>query len=396
MAPKNIEGRESEFDALKDIPGMDPAKIMQQLAGGSGEPKPGEPKPGDPPPVITPKPGEQPKPGEPGSDAAATDILKEIFSDQFTTVEDLKKADIPNKLKELETLRQQNQTLLSEKEELTGKLNVKPKSNFVNDDIALYNEFVRHTGIKSFDVFNKIQSADVANINYMDALVLQRMIENPDLAGQETRVRKYLEKKYNVDPEIITDPEELEENKIGLAEDGARARTKLSELKGKVKIPEPDSNDSGASPKWTPEKETEAKKGWGTVNETMGTTLANIGIPMKGMKEPIVNFVIPEEAKKAMVAKAIDYAVSNRMEINQDNMKVVAKFMYSEYILQHLDQISHSIFEKARSLTQEEILKLYHNPTPLGGGDHPDNLKSDVLDDDAKRDKILQAEMGRH
>jgi hypothetical protein len=416
MGKTNFEGRESEFDALKDIDGLDPNKIMQQVAGagagagagnegnggagagaggagGGGSSEGGGAGAGAGAGAAAGAGAS--KSGEPGSDTAATGILKEIFSDQFTTVEDLKKADIPGKLKELETLRQQNQTLTSERDELTGKLNTKPKHNFVNDDIALYNEFVRHSGIKSFDVFNKIQGAEVANMAYMDALVLQRMIENPELAGQDTRVRKYLEKKYNVDPETVTDPEELAENQIGLAEDGARAKQKLVELKGKLKLPEPDSNDQGGAPKWTPEKESEAKKGWGTVNETMGTTLANIGIPMKGMKEPIVNFIIPEEAKKAMITKAIDYAVSNRMEINQANMTAVAKFMYSEYILQHLDQISHSIFEKARSMTQEEILKVYHNPTPLGGGDHPAGGKGELPDDEAKRQKVLDAEMGR-
>jgi hypothetical protein len=401
---KGTEGRQEEINALMDIPGTNPEDIMAQVTGKKpddpkpGDPQPGDPKPGDPQPGD-PKPGDpkpgDPKPGEPSPEIAATGILKEIFGDQFSTIDELKKSNIPVRLKEIETLRQQNEALLNEKTELTSKLGAKPKHNFANDDIALYNEFVKTTGIKNFDVFNKINVAEVANMDYMNALVLQRMIENPELAGQEVRVRKYLEKKYNVDPAQITDPEELEENKIGLAEDGARAKTKLVELKGKLKLPEPDSDDPGAAPKWSPEKETAIKTGWGQVSETMGTQLATIGIPMKGMNEPIVNFAIPEEARKAMMTDAVNFAVSNRMEINKDTMTKVAKFMYSEYLLQNLGEIAHSIFEKARSMTQEELLEKYHNPSGIGGDGKPPVSKSDVLDDDAKRKKALDAEMGR-
>jgi hypothetical protein len=399
MAKKNIEGRQEEYEALKGIPGMDPEDILRQLNGENKPPvtppTPGTlPTPGTVPPIPAGIPP-VPKSGEPAPLADATGILKEIFGDQFTSVEDVKKANIVGKLKEYDTLREQNQTLSREKEELTGKLSTKPKNNFANDDIALYNEFFKATNIKSFDVFNQLNGADVANMDYMNALVLQRMIDNPTLAGQDARVRKYIEKKYNVDPEQITDEEELEVNKIGLAEDGARAKQKLLELKGKLKLPEPEPELPGASLKWTPEIEAKNKTAWGTVSDSMGTQLAAIGIPMKGTKEPIVNFAIPEEARKAIVKNAADYAVSNRMEVDKDNITAVAKYMYSELILQNLDQIAHSIFEKARSMTQEEALKLYHNPSPLGGDNVPPANRGDVLDDDAKRQKVLDAEMGR-
>ena len=100
------------------------------------------------------------------------------------------------------------------------KLKAKPKHNFANDDIAKFNEFVRETGIKDVGVFNKINGTDVANMNDMDALVMQHIIENPTLAGKEPQVRKYFETKYNVDPAKVTagelTQEELETNLIGV------------------------------------------------------------------------------------------------------------------------------------------------------------------------------------
>jgi hypothetical protein len=120
---------------------------------------------------------------------------------------------------------------------LSSKLSAKPKTSFANDDVALFNEFVRNTGIKSFDIFSRLNGADMANIDDMDAIVLSRLVLNPELAKKEPQLRKHIEKTYNVDPESVEE-DELEINKIGLAEEGYKAKMKLQELKGKLKIPE--------------------------------------------------------------------------------------------------------------------------------------------------------------
>jgi hypothetical protein len=237
---------------------------------------------------------------------------------------------------------------------------------------------VRDTGIKDVVVFNRINGADVANMDDMDALVLQHIIENPTLAGKELQVRKYFERKYNVDSKKVEEGEltqdELETNLIGITSDGGKAKMKLAELKGKIRMPEVQAEDD--KPKgWTPE------------------ILSEIPIHMKGYTEPIVNFTIPEETRKAITSNALNYAVSNQMEINEANVKNIAQMMYSNLIVSNLNEITQAVFERARTINEKEYLEKYHNPSPLP----KDNVQkaAGVLTEDEIQEAAYQLETKR-
>ena len=135
------------------------------------------------------------------------------------------------------------------------------------------------------------------------------------------------------------------------------------------------------------------KDGWTKVNEAMLKEFEKIPIAMKGSKEPIINFVLTEEMRKSMMDKYVNSAVSNQQEVNDANVKNAAIQMYSEAILSNLDEIAHAIFERARSMTEEEYLKNYSNPSPKNTDTPPG--KQEELSDEAKRDKAFQAEMTR-
>lgn len=392
MTKKIPEGRQAEFEALKGIEGIDVNELMSQI----GEVPPQKTKtppaapvqPAAAPPTI-PKPISEagPKPDETG-------ILKEIFGDQFTSVEDLRKINIPERLKEVDTLRQQIESLSAEKEQLSGKLSAKPKTSFANDDVALFNEFVRNTGIKSFDIFSRLNGADMANIDDMDAIVLSRLVLNPELAKKEPQLRKHIEKTYNVDPESVEE-DELEVNKIGLAEEGYKAKLKLQELKGKLKIPEQSPDEDSENQKWTPEQETQVKTIWSTASRAMGEKLSQIPLYLPGSKEPLTNFVVSEDVMKAIEAEAVNNAVGKRMDANQENITSTAKFMYSEIIARNLDKILHTVFEKARSLTDKEVREKYHNPSPIKPEDSVGKPVEQPDEHEEQAKKIFEAEMGR-
>ena len=395
MALKNVESRKEEFDALKDL--IDPAELAAQLAG--GDPPPADPPPADPPkpgtPPADPPPADPPKPGAAGTPPDATGILKEIFGDQFTSVDDLKNKDIPKTLKEAAQLREQVQTLTSERDELTGKLALKPKTNFANDNVALFNEFVKETGVMSAEVFNRLNSVNVADMDYMDAIILARLLDNPELVAKEPTLRKHVEKTYNVDPEQV-EVEDLEINKMGLAQEGAKARIKLQAVKEKLVIPEPEEELPAAAAEkvvWTPEQKKQAETTWGAANKAMIEKLSKIPIYLPGSKEALLDFVIPEETQTTIMEKSLEFAVSNQLEANETNLGIIANFMYTELIMKNQDRIAHSIFEKARSMTQEESLKYYHNPSSLPDGDNPP-VGDAGTDFEAQQKKIFDAEMG--
>ena len=188
---KDLDGRDDEISALLAIEGIDTEKITGKRAADIGKPA----EESKPPEEITKPPEAKPedkKQDVPNPEAIRSAMLNEMFGEQFKTVEDAKKANIPASLQELETLRQKTK-------ELETKLQAKPKTQFVNEDIAKLNEFIRETGIRDVGVFNKLNATDVANMNDIDALVFQHIIDNPALASKEPQVRRYIETKYNVD-----------------------------------------------------------------------------------------------------------------------------------------------------------------------------------------------------
>jgi hypothetical protein len=335
-------------------------------------------------------------------EAIKAGILNEMFGDQFKTVEDVKKANIPESLKELVTLRQKNQ-------ELDALVKAKPKHQFANDDIAKMNEFVRETGIKDVNVFNKLNSSDLSNMSDIDVLSLNHVIDNPRLAGESPQeIRGYFERKYKVDPAMI-DPkrveagdltqEEFETNKreyrynqMDLQTEAEKVKTKLLGLKEKIKMPEPPADEPGSVKKWTPEVETLQKTAWAKVNEKMGETFSTIPIVLEEGKDPIVNFVLPEDAKKSILDDALDFVVNNQMEVNEANIKSVANAMYSDILFSNRHKIYHSIFERARSMTEEEYLKVYHNPSSKNTDAPPPGGETDKIEE--QRNKAFQLETG--
>ncbi len=393
MSKKIPEGRQAEFEALKGIEGIDVNELMNQV--GETPPQKTEQQPAATAqpaaaPPATPKPMSEagPKPDETG-------ILREIFGDQFTSVEDLRKINIPERLKEVGTLRQQIESLSAEKEQLSSKLLAKPKTSFANDDVALFNEFVRNTGIKSFDIFSRLNGADMANIDDMDAIVLSRLVENPNLAIKEPQLRKSIERMFNVDPELV-DEADLEINRIPLAEEGHRAKLKLQELKGKLKIPEQSPDEDSGNQKWTPEQETQAKTYWGAAGGAMREKLSQIPLFLPGSKEPLTHFVVSEDVLKAIEAEAVNNAIGKRMDAtNQKDVMEIAELMYSKIISKHLEKILFTAVEKSRSLTDKEIREKYHNPSPIKPEDSVGKPVEQPDEKDEQAKKIFEAEMGR-
>ena len=416
MALKQNDGRDAEMDALMSIDGVDTETLTSQLniiKGIKEETPPATPPatppstpPATPPATLPATPPATP-PVDPKNvsdpETIRAGILNEIFGDQYKTVEDVKKANIPASLQELVTLRQKNQ-------ELDALVKAKPKHQFANDDIAKMNEFVRETGIKDVNVFNKLNSVDLSNMSDIDVLSLNHVIENPRLAGESpNEIRGYFERKYSLDPAKIDPkqveageltPEEFEKNKkeykynqMDLQSEAEKVKTKLSGLKEKIKMPEPPADEPESNKKWTPEIEATQKSAWSVVNEKMGETFSTIPIVLEEGKDPIVNFVLPEDTKKSILTNALDYVVSNQMEVSEANISSVANEMYSGILFSNRHKIYHSIFERARSMTEEEILKVYHNPSPKNTDTAPGASVPDAIEE--QRQKAMDLEFGR-
>jgi hypothetical protein len=185
---------------------------------------------------------------------------------------------------------------------------------------------------------------------------------------------------------------DYEDNMLDVSSDGRKAKEKLLDLKAKIKMPEPIIEETPqGKQKWTPEVEAVQKASWTKVSEKIGDVFAKIPILMEGAKEPIVDFVLPEETRKVIIKNAYDYVINNQMEVNEANVRNVSMQMYSDAILPNLDKITKIIFDRARSMTEEEYLRAYSNPTEKNTDKPP--LENQPLSDEAKREKAFEAEM---
>jgi cell division septum initiation protein DivIVA len=390
---QDLDGRDDEINALLNIDGVDTAKLTEQITGRKGGDPPKTDPPKTDPPKIDPPKTDPPKKDVPDPEAIKSAMLNEMFGEHFKTVEDVKKADIPKALQERETLRQRNT-------ELETQLKAKPKTQFVNEDIAKLNEFIRETGIKDVAVFNRLNATDVANMDNIDALVFQHIVENPTLAGKEPQVRKWIETRHNVDSKKVESgdltQEELDINLIGIASEGAKAKAKLQELKGKIKMPEvpADEKSEGGKSRWTPEIETKQKAEWQKGYTKLYELFTAIEIPVKGGTAPIINFGIPEESRSAVLKNVTSYMVNNQLEVNEANVKAAINMARADLILGNLDQIIHAVSEHVRGLKEEEYLKLYHNPSPKKNTDTAGGGGAEVTDE-AKLKRAFDAEMDR-
>jgi hypothetical protein len=227
---------------------------------------------------------------------------------------------------------------------------------------------------------------------------LQRIVDDPTLAGKEPQVRRSFERKFNVDHSKVDSgdltQEEFDDNLMEVNSEGNKAKVRLQELKGKIKMPEiPTELPPEVKPKWTPEIGKAQKEGWTKVNEAIVKEYSSIPILMEGSKDPITNFALTEEAKKVLMDNALNFVVGNQMEVNEANVKNAATRMYADTILSNMGKIAHAIFERARSMTEEEYLKLYSNPSSKNNDQPPAQQKE--LSDEEKADRAFEAEMKR-
>jgi hypothetical protein len=375
--PKDDFTKNAEYLALKDMEGF-------QLLG--DEDKNNPPPGGDTPPAGDPPAAAASPPAGATNEPVKShdDFLKEIFGDKFKSVDEAKQA--VGQLEEMDGLRRTNT-------ELQSKLTSKPKTNFVNDEVALFNEFVRETGINNYGVFSKLNGADTANMDPLDAIVTRHILKHPKLAGQESKVRKMFERNFNVNPDEV-DEDQLEINKINLISEGEVAARELQEVKSKLKIPEPDNTPEPVA--LSPEQKASLQKSWDIAGDQVTQVIGKMPVSVKGGK-PVLSYEFPQDELQKAKEFIVEFAVQNQMELNQENIQTIGQIVKHRIVLNNLEGIVQAVFERARNMTENEVHAIYENPTPSRNNDQPPAGHEQVKSQSEKdADAIFDAEMGRY
>jgi hypothetical protein len=360
-----------------------------------GKPAEGEGKPeeGGKPAEEGGKPSEEGgKPSEEGGKPIdtqkgkdVTTLLSETFGGKYKTVDELKAANIPGQLEELGKLRDANKTLQEQID--------KPALGFANEGIGKFNQFVKDTGINDYGAFNKLDKSDLENMDPMDALVLKQIIDNPSFAGQEVKIKKMLVKKYNVNPKDVEDEklteEDMELNKLSLNADAAKAQKELSELKGKIKMPEKIEIPATTN-KPTDEELKQSRTAWDTVVGNMLGAFTEFSLNPNGTEEPLMKFSVTPESKQELTEFVVNYCVRNQLEPKKENIPEISDVIIGKYLRGNFNSILKVYGEKIEGDIKKKVEEEYENPSELGGGGKP---PVNVLDEDGV-EKAFKAEMG--
>jgi hypothetical protein len=100
------------------------------------------------------------------------------------------------------------------------------------------------------------------------------------------------------------------------------------------------------------------QSGWKDVGSEVSTVLEKLKVPIKNGKEPLLDYEISEADKKEITDFVQRYAVENQLELNDTNKTMMAYMVRNQLIMTKLPEIVHSVFEKARSLTENSPLSL--------------------------------------
>ena len=357
------------FDIGEDVVGPqggDPSADPPPGDPPPGDPPPQDPPPGDPPadPPPDPPPGDPPPadPPPPSSEELQQQILSEMFGNTYSTLEEAKEG-LGAQATELETLRQ-------EKERLAQIAEGRPLG-YANEGIALFNEFVKKTGIQNYGVFNKLMNTEVDKLDDLDVMVMQEVINKPALIGQESKLKAMFEKKYQLDPDQVEE-DDLVINKLTLKSDAETARKTLGETKSGITLPEETPPaPPGGKPPLSEEEKTNLTKGWSAVTNQLEKEWKAFPLIPEGSKDPLLQFEIPAEVKQNLIQRGREFALENNIELNKENVTEIFGMMQKDLIAENLPKILHSVAEKVRGMTEEEYDKIYHNPSPGRNDDTP-------------------------
>lgn len=113
---------------------------------------------------------------------------------------------------------------------------------FADPVVAEYNAWIKNGGDKDFAVFSAIRSLDGNTLDEIDAIVTQRVIENPKFKGLEAQLKQELITQYQLESttENPLTEDQIKFNRAKIGSEADKAKEFLSGLKSKMQVQQPD------------------------------------------------------------------------------------------------------------------------------------------------------------
>jgi hypothetical protein len=230
---------------------------------------------------------------------------------------------------------------------------------FANDEIRKLNAFTKETGINNMGIFDKIDKANLNEMDPLDAMVLSKIIENPQYIGKEDLLRRTFESNYKLE-ELDGDERELAEMRMRL--DSENAVKHISEVKGK--IPQ-EFQDNSAD---IIESRKNLEKNWSTKIDTMSESVEPIVVKStndKGEEVEVLKFDISKDEIKPHIDAVVKSYIDQGVEISEKNIKEVINIATGFYKQDNLAKIILSAQKVANSEGERNTMRRAHNPSDI-------------------------------
>jgi len=289
------------------------------------------------------------------------------LGDNFKTVDDIKKANIPNVLKEHNELKKELAQLRKFRE--TVKEKAKNLANpFADESIKKYNDFAKSTGINEPFVANAVMNNDIDAMDDKQVLILAEIAKNPELANKRVQLENKINRTYKLgeyrdkddDDEFIDDPSAQEDMELA----ASTAKKELKDLKSKIKSEDANIDDLfGETQEVDPEK---VKGQWGTVAEKIVENVKKIPIFGKG-DNPYGYYELNEKQQSAIKDEVINNAVTNGLLLTEENGKETVQRAYNTVVnrllLENQRSINTAIYNLGKKAQMKEYQKKNFNPS---------------------------------
>lgn len=305
----------------------------------------------------------------PPAEKVQTDYISSLntkFNTSFKSDDDLKaiiesasKAQaLQEQLKEFETLKADIDYY---------KSGVNPLDYFASEDDYRMQQFKKTNPDKDAGVANKLFTTDLDKLSDVDVLAQYELLHGTFQDG-EVGAKELVASTYEID---LDDPESWTRlSKNTMARAANKARSEIKELKGSIKLPDKiDLASKREAEKASLQQKADLlKKGWGDVVPKMLTDLKEVVIndtDKDGKEEPLMKYVIDEDAKKELGAEVMEYLVSTNKDITEDNVKEAAIGIQREYVLRNLPKILKAYATTLVAEVDRKKDEETHNPVPL-------------------------------
>lgn len=258
--------------------------------------------------------------------------------------------------------------------ETAKQLSEQAVNPFADEDIASYNEFVKETNVKNYGLFERVKTAD-ASKDPVESLVTEFLLDNPSYLGKEELVRKKMLKDHQIieKPEMsVEEQETLELNKIGISQAAKKADERLATIREKLKVVTPVKPE--VKLQQTQQAITEKTAKYEPIIKAEIAKYQKIKIPIEGKDkdgkvETFLEFELSGESLDKYSKEFSESFAKGDVDIEKNPNTILSTY-FNRAVMENFPKIVHAIAEKARSMSEEEYLLAYSNPSAKLEGVH--------------------------